>query len=501
MTVKTPDSPRNLQQSVLDKPEAYVEILRKTFRIRNALGVWGNYEPMPYQVAWHKDFLLCNDMDTIQNRILTKCRGIGATAMTMMDLIMMAATYDGLTIPVASMTGKQALRGPIWWGLQLCDNTAVPGIIPRDTQIQSEIRIESTGSVIFLIPGSSPQTLRTYRTPVIFYDEYDWCDYQRELLDSGENCMSEGGQATIVSTIQNIRGEFQRIINNAKDLNYKVHQQPLFNPNRFDPTRDIHEQIAEGLIEPVAPWLDMKKLERQRRRDMDVFLRENMCHAPDTGVNFLTWELINNCLTIPRWSPADIYGWRGNSTCKYTRLARERGHVYTAGWDFARYKDLAVVEVVEHSPFGVFQTYEEIMRGSDTVLQNQKLDLIMYNWDPVELRIDMTGSGQGLYDYAVFKHGSKIEPVSFGKSVELESDYGEQKVRAKDMYAINLRRLMQDNKYKGFDYLEYKDDLNSIPYDLSDPKRTQEGSHGDRFWATALAAYTPFENSPFAFYG
>lgn len=467
------------------------------------------YKPEPYQVDWHKDFLLPNmseidEEDTVKNRILNKCRGIGATATTMMDLIMMAATYDGLTIPVASMTGKQALRGPIWWGLQLCDNTVVPGLIPRDQQINSEIRIESTGSVIFLIPGSSPQTLRTYRTPIIFYDEYDWCEYQSELLDSGESCMSEGGQATIVSTIQNVRGEFQRIVNNADDLNYNVHYVPMFDPNMFDPTRDIQEQIDEGLITPIAPWIDIKKLERGRRRSIDNFLRENMCHAPDTGVNYLSWELVNSMCTIPQVAmkyDGPNFGWRGNATLKYVRQYREKGHVYTIGWDFARYKDLAVATVLDHSAFGPFQVYEEVMRGSDTVIQNKKMDLLIASFNPVEVRIDMTGPGQGLYDYAVSGHGSRIEGVSFGRSLELEADYGKAKVKAKDMYAINLRRLAQDNKIRLFDYLELKDDLNSIPYDLGDPRRTDDGSHGDRFWAIALAALNPIDNSPYGFYG
>lgn len=499
--IKTPSSARNLQKSVLDKPDAYVKLLMKTFRMRDAFGRWFDYEPQPYQVAWHKDFILCNDIDTIMNRILTKCRGMGATAMTMMDLLMMAATWDGLTIPVASMTGKQALKGPIWWAKELADNTTVPGLIPRDQNINSEVRIESTGSTIFLIPGSSPQTLRTYRTPVIFYDEYDWCEYQRELLDSGENCMSEGGQATVVSTIQNIHGEFQRIINNAEHLNYKVHEVPLFDPEVFEPTRSILEQVEEGRIEPIAPWINLDKLERQRRRDLTVFLRENMCLAPDVGVNYLSWDLINTMCCIKPWSSDNPLGWRGDMFTKYTRRSLERGHVYTGGWDFARYKDFAVVEIVEHSPFSVIQVYEEVMRGSDTVAQNKKMDLLMYNFNPVEMRIDMTGPGQGLYDYAVERHGSKIDGVNFASKVELESDMGEEKVRAKDIYAINLRRLGQDNKIRLFDYLEMKDDLNSVPYDLSDPRRTTEGSHGDRFWALALACYTPFDNSPFAFYG
>jgi len=53
---------------------------------------------------------------------------------------------------------------------------------------------------------------------------------------------------------------------------------------------------------------------------------------------------------------------------------------------------------------------------------------------------------------------------------------------------------------KLLDYLELKEDLHSIPYDMSEAKRSQEGSHGDRFWALALAAAPAFDFTPYAFY-
>lgn len=480
----------------LSKPEHYVKVLRDTFRMRDALGRWFDYEPQWYQVEWHKKFILA-DPDA-PYRLWHKCRGLGATASTMMDLLMLASTYHGLTIPISSITGKQVEMGPIKWGIELCEHTKVPGIIPRDTNISSAIRLTSTGSVIFTIPGNSPNALRSYRAPALFYDEFDWCEQQEALLGAGEDVVDqELAQITMVSTIQNVRGEFQRLIDNAEDLGYWVLKTPLFGWDGAicDPTRSLNKQIDEGKITPIAPWIDIKKVEKQRRRRVAVFLRENMCIAPDTGVNFLSWDLIQSACNIEPFASDNPGGFQGDQYKKYTMLRRPKGNhnPFSIGWDFARYHDLSVAEVVEHTAFGVIQRFEQTMRGSDTPTQNALLKLLNVNFNPMAVRIDMTGAGTGLYDYAYSEIGSKVDGIHFARTMEIEDERG----RVKDALALNLRTLMQDNKFRGFDYLELKDDLHTVPYDLKDPKRTAEGSHGDRFWALALAAWPPFDNAPF----
>ena len=455
--------------------------------------------PTWYQVLWHGKCILADP--EAPNRLWHKCRGLGATACTIMDLLMLAATYDGLTIPISSITGKQVAMGPVKWGIELCDHTKVPGIIPRDIKINSMIRLESTGSVIFAIPGNSPQALRTYRSPALYYDEFDWCEQQEALLGAGEDVVDQKpSQISMVSTIQNVRGEFQRIIDNAEDLGYWVLRTPLFDWDStkaatLDPTRSLLDQVAEGAM-PIAPWVDIKKVEGQRRRRLSVFLRENMCIAPDTGANFLSWDLIQRACVIPEFSAERPNGFRGGFDKRYTLLKRPKGNhnMFTIGWDFARYHDLAFVEVVEWTAFGAVQRYEQTMRGSDTPSQNSLLRLLNKNFDPVvSVRIDMTGPGQGLYDYAYSEIGSKVDGINFARTMEIEDERG----RIKDAFAHNFRTLMQDTKFKGFDFLELKDDLHSVPYDLKDPKRTEEGSHGDRFWTLALAAWPPFDNAPF----
>jgi hypothetical protein len=453
------------------KPENYVKLLSQIFRIKDALGTVYDYKPEPYQVEWHKRFYLVDR--EAPNRLWIKGRGVGATAITIMDLLMLAATYRGLTIPVSSVTRPQASMGPIEWGLWLCDNTRIPGVLRRNEDLESRVELIQTDSIIFPIPGNNPNSLRTYRANVIFYDEFDWCKQQRSLLAAGEGCMSEGGQATIISTIRNKRGMFQSIIDNSQELNYWVLRTPLWNPNTIDYSKPLQSQD----LKTVAPWISVKRWEELRKRDLPVFLREAQCHAPDEGANFLDWDLINECTTISTYKGSHLKRW--------TKLRRDSQNFFSLGVDFARYKDLSAYEVLELTEFGWIQIYEQLLHGSDTKAQNALIDLLDMNFKLNQIRIDMTGVGQGLYDYAYAKHGSKVDGTHFGQRMQV----GEQKAPKKSVYATNLRTLMQDKRVKLFDYLELRDDLHSVPYDLSEPKRTEEGSHGDRFWALALATW------------
>jgi hypothetical protein len=452
-----------------------VKLLSEIFQIKDSLGNIYPYIPQPYQVEWHRHFFLVDPNSP--NRLWTKGRGLGATAITMMDLLMLGTTYRNLKIPIASITGRQVEMSPIDWGRWLCDNTRIPGAIPRNPEVDSQIELLKTGSIIFTIPGGNPNALRTYRCPVVFYDEFDWCEYPKALLDAGNRCMSEGGQATIVSTIQNIRGEFQRLIDHSKELDYWVLRTPVFPVEGLDLSKSLLLQS----LKPIAPWINMKKLDDERKRDLQVFLRENQCVAPDVSANFLDWGLISKICTITNY--------RGDSSTRWTKDSREpyNTSIFNLGVDYARNRDLSAFEVFELTAFGWIQVYEKTLRGSDTKAQNEFLDLLEDKFILTNIRIDMTGPGQGFYDYARSKHGSKVDGIHFAEKITVEDE----KAPVKNVFANNLRTQAQDGKLKMFDYLELKEDLNSIPYDLSDSKRTEEGSHGDRFWASALAIWNP----------
>jgi hypothetical protein len=401
----------------------------------------------------------------------------------MMDLLMLGLRFDGLKIPISSITRPQASMGPIEWGLWLCDNTRSPLVLERNPELESRIELVASGSVIFPIPGNNPNALRTYRVPTIFYDEFDWCKQQRQLLAAGEGCMSEGGQSTVISTIRNKRGMFQSLLDNASELNYWILETPLWNRDKIDLSKPLTSQD----VKPIAPWINVKKWDSIRKRDLAVFLREAQCHAPDEGSNFLDWQLIIDCCTIK--------SFHGSYLKRWTKQKRNNHNYISLGVDYSRYKDLSAYEVFELTEFGWVQIYEEVLRGSDTPAQNALIDLLDLNFKLNQIRIDMTGVGQGLYDYAYAKLGSKVDGVHFASKIEV----GEEKARKKDVFATNLRTLMQDGQAKFFDYQEIKADLHSVPYDLSDPKRTEEGSHGDRFWGIALALWKAQRSDPDGF--
>jgi phage FluMu gp28-like protein len=191
--------------------------------------------------------------------------------------------------------------------------------------------------------------------------------------------------------------------------------------------------------------------------------------------------LINQCCTLT---------FQGAHQRRWTKTHRTSKNPIQIGWDFARSFDISACEVFEEMDGVWVHIYELLLRGSDTPSQNRALDSLVESFRPDMIRIDMTGNGTGLYDYAREKHKRLVEGVHFSRKKHIRYQRGESvKDTLKNLMAQNLRNAMQDGEIQFFDYLALKHDLHSVPFDLRDPQRTEEGSHGDRFWATALAIY------------
>ena len=104
----------------------YLKLLCSVFNMKSARGTVGPYRPEPYQIEYHADCMIANpDAD---NRIWEKARGVGATATTMIDSLTVGHRYNGVNIPVASITGTQS-NGPIDWAIWLVDNLQQPGFL------------------------------------------------------------------------------------------------------------------------------------------------------------------------------------------------------------------------------------------------------------------------------------------------------------------------------------------------------------------------------------
>ncbi|MCK5216321.1 MAG: hypothetical protein KAJ93_00935, partial [Methanosarcinales archaeon] len=123
--------------------------------MKNARGTVFPYRPEPYQIEYHADCMVA--VEDFPNRLWKKARGIGASATTMMDALMVAHRFKGVKIPVGSVTGTQAF-GPIEWAIWLADNPQIPDFFNRNQEINSICELDN-GSIIFPVPGHNPEAL------------------------------------------------------------------------------------------------------------------------------------------------------------------------------------------------------------------------------------------------------------------------------------------------------------------------------------------------------
>jgi phage FluMu gp28-like protein len=242
-------------------------------------------------------------------------------------------------------------------------------------------------------------------------------------------------------------------------------------------------------VQPIAPWIDVQGQERMRRRDLPIFLRESMCEAPDVDDQFLSWPLITTACHL---------AFQQDQHERWRKRARNAEHLIQVGWDFARTHDFSVCEVLEREGDHWYQLYERLMRGYDTPTQIGILTQVIDAYRPDIIRLDRTGAGIGLYDYASRLAGARVQGIDFAS--KMPTGHWERGKRVtkptRDVYAVNLRTLLQDHHLHLFDDTALKADLHSLSYDLKTVSPTPDHSHADRFWALALAAYPAIELEP-----
>lgn len=468
----------------------YLKLLCSVFNMKSARGTVGPYRPEPYQIDYHADCMIANpDAD---NRIWEKARGVGATATTMMDALAVGHRYNDVNIPVASITGTQS-NGPIDWAIWLVDNLQEPGWLKRDERINSQCVLDN-GSTIFPVPGHNPEALRSFRTVFNIYDEFAFHMYPKKLKAAGDACLSEGGQINILSTLNGTENDFYYILTNAEEFGYTVYKVPMFDPQVFNVERPIPAQIEEGLITPIAPWVDIANLERSRKYDKIAFMQEQMCSPEDGSVSFLSSQLLYD---ISR-TPEQIQQW-----------SRVGFNPYICGIDFASERDTSAFQIFEVTPYGYIHRNRYPVRRTDTPTQNRLLKELNLKFDFKYITIDMTGPGTGFYHYAKEQLGNRVIGINFASRVNINEQDAD-KYRTKDInrtkkgkVTIPIKRAMatqmkveaEKGRFIILDYADYVADMHSVPYDTLDAPRSKDGAHGDEFWGSALAIWGYHSNT------
>jgi len=461
----------------------YVKLLCNTFNLKNAFGYYKPYSPEPYQIQYHAHCMLA--MKDYPHRIWRKARGVGATSSTMMDCVMVAHRFKKLTIPVASITGEQAAV-PITWANELCDTTQIDGFFSRRQDITSKCVLDN-GSSIFTVPGHKPDSLRSYRSVFMIYDEYAFHEYPKRIKTAGDRCLSEGGQSNILSTVKGSENEFWRILVNAEEFGYKEFSVPMFDPLAFDVTKPLQEQIDAGTITPIAPWIDIALLEKERRSDPIAFMQESMCNPEDGAVSFMSSALL----------------YRASRDPSMIEQHRREGYgIYVCGIDFASQRDISAFEIFELTPNGWIHRKRLAVAKHDTPQQNTLLRGLHQAFNFKYVVIDMTGPGTGFYHYAREQLRTEVIGINFATRWTIDADKqhlyrkADKNVRKDGKITIPIKRAMasymkkeaEEGRLLLQDTPEYIADLHSVPYDSLDAPKNKE-HHGDEFWGSALALW------------
>jgi hypothetical protein len=517
----------------------YIKILKRTFNIHDAHGDIQPYDPMPYQVEFHTHSINCLGKHAAPDRITKKCRGTGATCVVCMDLIVSALIFENTSFPVSSITEKTG-SVVIRWLQFLCDNANVE--LGRTKKISSRIVFNDPNTEIFRVPGNNPSIYRSFRTPVVTFDEYAHCENQEELWSAGRRCLSEAGQHNILSTPNTNTDQYWYVLQRAEEMEFKVFNWTLFPERYFNRTISLYELIDNEYLEayeareynrmrelcveaweaglwdcspidkelegvpyhgkwdedrgliPIAPWLDIDNLEHDRIANVSSFMRENMGSIEEAGGTLIPERLIQEQATIPI-TYRD--GFRiGNEEKQTDALA-----TYVGGWDFGGLVHLAAFSLFKESQVDDKTFYHQVMVETFPLLDYEDQIATMHEICALfpglyVIGVDITGGGLTFADIADRELDIYIKKLHMSTSAQVGRNLDKPvHSRLKKACATGIRVAFYDRSIYILNDPELKAEF-LVPKekDLETKGRKVKGlnivNHADRFWASAYALYS-----------
>ena len=456
--------------------DLYIALLRVIFNMRDAFGRTYPYRPTNYQDSFHRAFILADP--TALGRLYLKGRGIGITAAFSCDALMFALLHPWTEIPVAAPTIKQASR-PIWWANWLADNCNFPDLFARNQKIKTECHLKN-GSRITLIPGHSVHAPRSIRAGVMFIDEFEFLPYQKELRSGMRGSLVKGGQETIVSTAYSTASEFWRLVQDPEFYGFRFFRTPCF--DRIDP----HIPILKQAYELAAFWLDVKKMEEDRRTDPVDFMREYMCDPQEMAAAVLTWDLLTNYLCKLKPLVQTKHLWA-------VETKRKTSGIYGLGIDFGSEAHMAGYSVIKQimSKEGwlmYYQVYTELKEKYKTQEQEQFVKDLHKRFKFNFVVIDKTGPGLGLFHLLEERLPTRVDGIHYASN----APDSHEPITAEMAYC--LRNVALDKRILLLDDHDIKVDMSSVQLaDLKARTYRQAGDtakrHGEIFWATAQVVW------------
>ncbi len=315
---------------------------------------------------------------------------------------------------------------------------------------------------------SNPKAFRSKGGKVV-WDEAAHHTKDDELWKAAMPCATWGFPIRILSTHNGPATRFNRFIKSIK-----AGKLPKWSLH----TTSIQTAVADGLADKILKR-NLTEAERlawieelhQDCEDEDTWQQEYCVVPTDSASSFLTYDLIRPCeiqdclLTDKR----DLINLPGN--------------LYL-GFDVARRKHLAVISILQKYGGMLWLRWMDVMEKQQFRVMKATLYWHLKNL-PLLRRacIDETGIGMNIAEDAQLDFGKfRVEPITFTEAV-------------KEELAVGLHPYFEDMAIRIPILDNLREDLHSIKkittkanhvrYDAA----ASENGHGDRFWATALAAH------------
>ncbi len=347
-----------------------------------------------------------------------------------------------------------------------------------------EVRLELNGKLgRIIVLAANPRTARGFSGDLIL-DEFAFHQDSRAIWEAAEPIISANPEflCRISSTGNGRRNMFYQLIAEGRIPYYRLKRSEAWAMGQIK----IYSIVTGREITP-----DEARAEASDKRAYD---QNYECAFNDEASALLTQELISSAeregvvIEQQSWAEATIARLRTNTL----------GDLYF-GQDVGRHRDRSVQTVIEKIGQGYRVVAMLRMEGLRLPTQQRELDRIVTLPRFRAARIDMTGLGLGLVEYAQDAHpGRDIGGIDFSTTEPLtkrllSEGRKAETARVTEIMATELLGVFEDRRIEIPADPELRDDLRK-PERLVSPggrvsiaAERDEAGHADHFWSVALA--------------
>jgi len=494
--MERPESWYGISEDLSLKQRLYCKYIEMNFCMRNNVGQPIPYSMTDYQREFHSHSLNIME-DESEDILFIKARGISFTFSSAIELIISCMWYENQTFPIIAQRQDSAktILDTMKWLIQNCKiQHPKTGKHISEYFVMSSMKIkflENNSQIVPFPSGSAASAVRSLRLIRAMIDEYAFQRGDKELFAAVQDTMQTKLQQIILgSTPCGRHNHFFELVNNP--VGFKVFRLPVFEEHLFNPQKSILEQPH---LVPIAPWIDMEKLEMKRTRDYQIFMQEQMCDFLDDSISFIPYGLIKRCENPQLTNYNDIIS-------KVLNFQYQTNNAMVWGIDVARTTHLTAIsgfEIMEDDEGKKIAVQRVLYLIKDTSIPDQvaKIKNVLSRFKTtVKVRVDMTGLGLGLYEYLKKDMGAVVEGIMFGGKIK--TGEAKQSAKIREWMVVNLKNQMESGWVQLLPDEEQAHHLTSISYDF---KVTEDAhGHGDILFADAMALlpldYTVIASEP-----